>query len=402
MRRALLTLAAVAAVAAGYLGSHYAPSIPGSADAAAIAPTEGTATFTFTNTGTATYPIPPAETVTVTVTTEPPPATTAPPTTTTEPLPPAQCADQADNDADGLVDLADPGCVNAADNDEFNAPPPPPPSGANVFLSPSGSDTSSACGQMLPCKTFARAYTVAVSGAVVSVAAGVYPSQKFAGGYQSSQPGGTKAITFRGEPGNAVRQINTGSPNIVFDGINVDAGGTKTSGAGFENAGANNVVFKNGSIGNVNDEKGALVGGNLLIDNVNFHDVTLTDASVHNECLFVLEGQGITIRNSVFTNCRAMGLFFTTCGPCTPNYSNVTVDGNTFNPVTGGDQTIHFGWIGANGSKGTMTNWKVRNNSFAEPVFFDPGDGSPVLGIGNVFCGNTGVAPASWKTACQT
>lgn len=29
-----------------------------------------------------------------------------------------QCSDSIDNDADGLVDLADPGCVNAADNDE--------------------------------------------------------------------------------------------------------------------------------------------------------------------------------------------------------------------------------------------------------------------------------------------
>jgi hypothetical protein len=43
------------------------------------------------------------------------------------PPPPAQCEDGADNDADGLIDLADSGCTSPSDNDEFNAPPPPDP-----------------------------------------------------------------------------------------------------------------------------------------------------------------------------------------------------------------------------------------------------------------------------------
>src|SRR5690349_15426129 len=33
-----------------------------------------------------------------------------------------QCSDLADNDHDGLVDLADPGCSSPADDDEYNAP----------------------------------------------------------------------------------------------------------------------------------------------------------------------------------------------------------------------------------------------------------------------------------------
>jgi len=41
------------------------------------------------------------------------------------PPPAAQCADTRDNDGDRLIDLADSGCVNAADNDERNAAPPP-------------------------------------------------------------------------------------------------------------------------------------------------------------------------------------------------------------------------------------------------------------------------------------
>jgi hypothetical protein len=35
-----------------------------------------------------------------------------------------QCSDGIDNDGDGLIDLADPGCSNSTDNDESNSPPP--------------------------------------------------------------------------------------------------------------------------------------------------------------------------------------------------------------------------------------------------------------------------------------
>jgi beta-glucanase (GH16 family) len=45
------------------------------------------------------------------------------------PPPPAVCADGQDNDGDGLVDLADPGCSGPTDDDEANAPPPPPAPG---------------------------------------------------------------------------------------------------------------------------------------------------------------------------------------------------------------------------------------------------------------------------------
>ncbi len=40
------------------------------------------------------------------------------------PPPAAQCADGTDNDGDGLVDLADPGCADAADADETDPAPP--------------------------------------------------------------------------------------------------------------------------------------------------------------------------------------------------------------------------------------------------------------------------------------
>jgi len=60
-----------------------------------------------------------------------------------DPTPPAtQCADGIDNDGDALVDLSDPGCVDAQDNDETNTPPPVGfPNASNT--GPSGTLTSS-------------------------------------------------------------------------------------------------------------------------------------------------------------------------------------------------------------------------------------------------------------------
>ena len=43
-----------------------------------------------------------------------------------EPEPEYQCSDGVDNDGDGLVDMGDPGCENAEDNDEYNEPPEEP------------------------------------------------------------------------------------------------------------------------------------------------------------------------------------------------------------------------------------------------------------------------------------
>lgn len=52
----------------------------------------------------------------------------------------------------------------------------------------------------------------------------------------------------------------------------------------FENRGAANVTFRNDRIGNVTDEKRALVSGaDFTFDNVVFHDVLVTHEIVHNE-----------------------------------------------------------------------------------------------------------------------
>lgn len=282
-------------------------------------------------------------------------------------------------------------------------PPPPPVDGAHLWVDASGGSCTRSSvpvgyGDSAACSSFAAAYTAAASGDTVGVV-GTVGVQKFAGGYQSVQGSGSKTLTFRGVAGNKVRQINFGSPNLTFDGINVDAGATKTSGAAFENGG-NPFVFKNGSIGNVVDEKGVLVTEpGIVFDNVVFHDVVLRTAGVHNECIFAAVPDEMVIRNSEFVNCAVMDVFFVYpdwWSPLPPPYDNVTLEGNVFGqPV--GTYSLYIGKIGTSiATSAPVTGWMIRNNQIDGPVHSDAPYGS-----GNTFCGNIGAgAPTTWKTVC--
>jgi chitodextrinase len=296
-------------------------------------------------------------------------------------------------------------------------PPPPPPSGsaANLWIDSNGGSCTrlgspGAYVDAQACASFAAAYGAAQSGDSVRVRAGSYPAQFFAGGAGASQGGGSKTLTFIGETGAVVRQIHSGSDNLTFDGIVIDGGGQKTTGAGFENGGGDNVTFKNGRIGDIADEKGALVSGlNVTFDNVVFHDVVLRTAGVHLECIMALWNEGMTIRNSRFENCGIMGASIGIGDwwqPPPPAYSNVTLENNWFGTarVDNGACCAAYSlalWatkVPASANDfGVFRNWRVRNN------YFEPGSGviaRPTNDGSSVFCGNTGNAPSNWKNAC--
>jgi hypothetical protein len=239
----------------------------------------------------------------------------------------------------------------------------PSASAATRYLSPSGSDSSNCIST--PCASFARAYNQAASGDVIVVGPGVYPAR------QETPDGGTKSLTFKGEPGNKVRQLINNAANVTFDGLDVDAGGGTTTWAVFESH-AENVTFKNGRIGNVVDEKGALLGGwestasmNVVIDNVVFHDVIQEGDGVHNECLYSMS-PGVVIRNSTFTNCATMDLMVTRgfwWGQ--PSYGGITLENNVFaHSTNGSDPRWHaFGFL-IHGEMGQLTNARIVNNTF--------------------------------------
>ena len=131
--------------------------------------------------------------------------------------------------------------------------PTPPTGPADFYVSPSGND-SNACTQAAPCASFTRAYNVASSGQVVQVGAGVYQWQTI--------PAGTKAVTFRGVPGNKVRTLDINSDNVTVDGLDIDANmGTPNNHAVLETGASKNVTIKNSRVGGTTDQKGAVFGG---------------------------------------------------------------------------------------------------------------------------------------------
>jgi hypothetical protein len=236
-----------------------------------------------------------------------------------------------------------------------------PAQAATLHVTPSGTGTS--CTQASPCDTIREAYNVAQSGDTIQLAAGSYPPQ---GTFSNPATaiGGTKAVTVRGGAGVKVRQLFSRAANVTFDGLDMDAGGSRTSGAVFEAYGAN-TVFKNGRIGNVVDEKGALIGGatGFVFDNVNFHDVIVTSSTVHNECVFS-QAPNITIRNSRFTNCATMDVFFT----CGGQYSGFTLLDNFFGASKRPGGANHFYTVTWHGCLGQIRNAVIRRNTFELPV----------------------------------
>jgi hypothetical protein len=193
-------------------------------------------------------------------------------------------------------------------------------------------------------------------------------------------------MTFRGVPGNKIRELDISTDNITLDGLDIDANmGTPPNSAVFETHGVANVTVKNSRIGGTTDQKGALLGGwdsaasqNLVFDNVEFHDVVQRGAEVHNECIFS-QSPGLTIRNSSFTNCATMDLFIVRgdwWGQ--PTYGGVTLENNVFGHSTNGSGWHYYGVYFSNGS---FQNHRIVNNTFENSVAIVNQGSGPHSGI---------------------
>jgi hypothetical protein len=232
---------------------------------------------------------------------------------------------------------------------------------------------------------------------VIGVTGSLGP-QFFAGAWDSSQPAGSKCLTLRGVAGNKVEQIHFGSPCLTFDAINADAGGAQfgaSDGAVFENGGAS-FTYLGGSIGNVVDQKGALVDGpGIVFDGTRFHDVVIRTDGVHSECIFAEVPEGMVIRNASFSNCAVMDLFFVWPAWWSPQpaaYGHVTLDHNSFGAPVPPNGSVYVGGTGPN-SDTQARGWRITNNAFGSPGVW----GNMVSSI---TCGNTGSVNASWQVPC--
>ena len=236
------------------------------------------------------------------------------------------------------------------------------------------------------------AYNQAQAGDVIELACGLHGKSRSVSFTDRpgswTTPSGTKRVTVRSETRHCakLRQLMNQADNITFDGLDLDAQGTQTYGAVFESGGRQNVTLKNSRVGNVVDEKGAMLGGsehpastNLLIDNVVFHDVRQVGAEVHNECIFS-QAPGLTIRNSTFTNCATMDLFIVRgdwWGQ--PPYGDVTLENNVFGHSRNGSGWHYYGVYWSNGAG--LRNARVVNNTFENSVILDNNGSGPWSGV---------------------
>jgi hypothetical protein len=131
------------------------------------------------------------------------------------------------------------------------------------------------------------------------------------------------------------------------------------------------VTFKNGRIGNVTDQKGALVGGaNFTFERVEFHDVRLATPGVHLECLYAVGVPGFVLRDSTFRDCAVMDVLFAyadALDPRPPAYGQVTIENTVFGHTLNQDGTWnHYAlYVGQTGSS-TLDGWIIRHNTFEQ------------------------------------
>jgi hypothetical protein len=278
--------------------------------------------------------------------------------------------------------------------------PAPTPSGGDLYLSPAGSDANP-CSATAPCRNFQRAYDLAQPGATVVLAGGSYGSQRVSG--TKSAP----AVVFKPAAG---ASVSLGGLDVYADNLEIRdlAAGywlsyAESSGftarnldvSFFQIYGSANITVAGGDVGpsytpggnsTVNyityGANGTVAPTNVVVDGVYFHDFRRGSSLDHMECLMVVGGNGIAVRNSRFVRCDIFNIFFTQwAGPAPPK--NVVLEDNFFNSTTtdgnlgGTSLSVQF-----SGHMNLMSGYTIRNNSFAMPVGID----APVSGVS--FIGN--------------
>jgi hypothetical protein len=244
----------------------------------------------------------------------------------------------------------------------------------HLFVGPTGSDTGR-CSSSRPCLSLDKAYHSAVAGQVVELAAGAYGEQTI--NVDASKTSDVDVV-IRPSKGAAatIGSMHVYGKHLALQDVKIDSVDFYDTAddvifrnidmKGFWIWSATNISIVGGAVGPLLDlvpyvayGKSQVPPRNILIDGVLFHDILRSSESVHAECLMVSGGDGVTIRNSRFTRCAVMDLFFTSwTGPGEPK--NVVLENNFFDaPVSGGFYAIAF--KGGDGRK--YENFLIRNNS---------------------------------------
>jgi hypothetical protein len=255
------------------------------------------------------------------------------------PPPPKRCANGLDDDRDGLVDLADPGCVDADDDDESHVVQPSP---------------SDRCDRSATPSTFAAEVSAATAGQTVCLASGSYGTFN----------GVNNAIT--------IKAANGATPTMRYSFGSGDSGFTLDGMSGMGgsiSAGASNITVKNSAFNTYAQFK-SLVNADIVFDNNTHNDIN-SPAGSPNARLGV-DGNdqgtptGVTIKNSLMARGDSDGVFvsgtvdilnneFADLCPAGPNHTDMIqfakpsdpsigwgglVKGNYFHSGACGTQTV--------------------------------------------------------------
>jgi hypothetical protein len=229
---------------------------------------------------------------------------------------------------------------------------------ANLALAPNGSD-SNPCTPAAPCRTFDRAYRLALPGQIVDVAAGTYGAQVI-----SLDPSKMSEldVLLRRRPGETAPVVVRGSfdvygRHVELQGIRFPWGWSVRQGAEdvtfrdtqtsvFSIGSARRISILGGEIGpwtatNSGDPKIAksaptsLPPTEILVDGVRFRDIVRPPGSgLHIECLQIGSANGVVVRNSTFERCAVHGVFVQSYGSGY-TLANVRIENNVFGVLEG-------------------------------------------------------------------
>ena len=275
--------------------------------------------------------------------------------------------------------------------------PAPPAGEANVWIDPDGGSCTrrAAPGGYVDaraCRSLQAAYIAARPGDTINITDGTYGSQGLAAGskkllFRASGPGrpsfgqiisAASNIVVRGiliqdrdnfngpcgDPDNAVLYpcgANQTFENVIVDGLNAgDDHGIRGVGDGF--------VLRSSVVRNIRDQKGFESGADDMVIEYNlWHRISVTNSSVHNECMYVNGGNRSVYRGNRFIGCPTMALFFTNWNGG-PAYDDVLIENNVFGHTLDDNGSWHpscallVGW-GFN-DQNTVKGWIVRYNTF--------------------------------------
>lgn len=261
---------------------------------------------------------------------------------------------------------------------------------ATRFVAPGGNDAAT-CGVGAPCASMDRAYQVAAPGEVVEVAGGSYGSQTI--NASAGKPSDSAPVIIRAAAGQGVSlgYLSISAKRVEVRGITTNGwyihpgadgvtlrGVVSTSATFIETA--HGVSLLGGEIRNVDSKDGLQVKTHagaegsprdLLIDGLYIHDITMNrDPSAHAECIQVMAGRNVTIRNSRFNNCGTQGVFFKE--DVGGVIDGVLVENSWFGKLAGYNSLI---------SDRGVTNLVARYNSFSQAPRFGTGGDTGLLTV---------------------